>query len=95
MLAVLQERGRWFRGAPLPNSPQKPTGRRMPRPPAEPARSARDGRRHAACRSLSQNRSFLAASGAPLVRSHVNAAYSFVSDPLGRRITFSVSARSP
>jgi hypothetical protein len=36
-------------GAP-PNSPQKPTSRRMPRPPAEPARVARDGRRHAACR---------------------------------------------
>ena len=37
----------------------------MPRPPAEPARSARDGRRHAACVSLRQNLSFLAASGAP------------------------------
>jgi hypothetical protein len=54
-----------------PNSPQKPTSRRIPRPPAEPARAARDGRRHAACRSLRQNLSFLAASGAPLVRSRV------------------------
>ncbi len=57
--------------SPPPNSPQKPTSRRMPRPPAEPARAARDGRRHAACRSLRQNFSFLAASGAPLVRSRV------------------------
>jgi hypothetical protein len=56
----------------------------MPRPPAEPARSARDGRRHAACRSLSQNLSFLAASGAPLVRSRVSAACSLTSGPLGR-----------
>ncbi len=56
----------------------------MPRPPAEPACSARDGRRHAACRSLRQNLSFLAASGAPLVRSRVNAACSLTSDPLGR-----------
>jgi len=55
----------------------------MPRPPAEPARAARDGRRHAACRSLRQNLSFLAASGAPLVRSHVNAACSLASGPLG------------
>ena len=66
-----------------PNSPQKPTSRRMPRPPAEPARSVRDGRRHAACRSLRQNLSFLAASGAPLVRSRVYAACSLTSDPLG------------
>ena len=56
----------------------------MPRPPAEPARSARDGRRHAACRSLRQHLSFLAASGAPLVRSHVCAACSLTSDPLAR-----------
>ena len=41
----------------------------MPRPPAEPARAARDGRRHAACRSLLQNPSSVAASGAPPVRS--------------------------
>jgi len=51
----------------------------MPRPPAEPARSARDGRRHAACRSLRQNLSFLAPSGAPLVRSRVCAACSLTS----------------
>ena len=55
----------------------------MPRPPAEPARAARDGRRHAACRSLRQNLSFLAASGAPPVRSRVDAACSLTSDPLG------------
>src|SRR6185369_12551118 len=70
-------------GGARPNSPQKPTSRRMPRPPAEPARSARDGRRHAACRSRSQKLSFLAASGAPLVRSRVCAACSLASDPLG------------
>src|SRR5690242_20005000 len=56
----------------------------MPRPPAEPARSARDGRRYAACNSLRQNLSFLAASGAPLVRSRGSAACSLTSDPLGR-----------
>ena len=70
-----------------PNSPQKPTSRRMPRPPAEPAGSARDGRRHAACRSLRQNPSFLAASGAPPVRSRVGAACSLTSDPLARPTT--------
>jgi len=57
----------------------------MPRPPAGPARAARDGRRHAACRALRQNLSFLAASGAPPVRSPVNAACSLTSDPLGGR----------
>jgi len=51
----------------------------MPRPPAEPARAARDGRRHAACSSLQQNLSFVAASGAPLVRSRVSAACSLTS----------------
>src|ERR1043165_1228246 len=80
-----------------PNSPQKPTSRRPPPPPAEPARSARDGRRHAACNSLRQNLSFLAASGAPLVRSHVNAACSLASDPLGGRLfpLFHVSSAHP
>jgi len=55
----------------------------MPRPPAEPARSARDGRRHAACSSLLQNLSSVAASGAPPVRSRACAACSLASAPLG------------
>jgi len=41
----------------------------MPRPPAEPACSARDGRRHAACRLLPPVAPLVAASGAPPVRS--------------------------
>ncbi len=56
----------------------------MPRPPAEPARSARDGRRHAACSRSNVNCMCIAASGAPLVRSHGCAACSLTSDPLGR-----------
>src|SRR6185369_12590400 len=67
----------------------------MPRPPAEPARAAQDGRRHAACNSLRQNLSFLAASGAPPVRSRVGAACSLTSDPLGRPHTYGVTFPHP
>ena len=64
--------GKWAQTACGPhNSTQKLTSRRMPRPPAEPARAARDGRRHAACRSLLQSFSSVAASGAPPVHSRV------------------------
>ncbi len=80
-----------------PNSTQKPTSRRMPRPPAEPARSARDGRRHAACRTLNVNCLCIAASGAPPVRSRLYAACSLTFDPLGRpqsrSLTFPPPAR--
>jgi hypothetical protein len=58
----------------------------MPRPPAEPARAARDGRRHAACRRSTSNPSCIVASGAPPVHSRVNAACSLTSNPLGAPI---------
>jgi len=57
----------------------------MPLPPAEPARAAPDGRRHAACRSLLQNLSLIAASGAPPVPLARDAACSLTSSSLGRR----------
>jgi len=66
----------------------------MPRRPADPARSPRDGRRHAACRPLRQNLSFLAASGAPPVRSRVCAACSLASTPLAGH-TFPAASRFP
>jgi len=66
------------------NSPQKPTSRRMPRPPAEPAGSARDGRRHAACRRSTStscaSRQAARRSSARVCR----AACSLTSDPLAR-----------